>query len=92
MAKPAQAQPASPGIAFPAGLEDSIKEMIKPLIVQWLNENLPRIVERAVREEIADQGLVSGRAAKAAPGTDRENRFSPRAHRPSGLTPVCARG
>ena len=49
----------SPGIAFPAGLEDSIKELIKPLIVQWLNDNLPRIVERAVREEIADQGLVS---------------------------------
>lgn len=50
---------ASPGIAFPAGLEDSIKELIKPLIVQWLNGNLPRIVERAVREEIAEQGLVS---------------------------------
>ena len=50
---------ASPGIAFPAGLEDSIKEMIKPLIVQWLNDNLPRIVERAVREEISEQGLVS---------------------------------
>ena len=47
------------GVAFPTGLEDSIKEMIKPLIVQWLNDNLPRIVERAVREEIADQGLVS---------------------------------
>jgi cell pole-organizing protein PopZ len=50
---------ASPGIPFPAGLEDSIKELIKPLIVQWLNDNLPRIVERAVREEIADQALVS---------------------------------
>ena len=49
---------ASPGAAFPAGLEDSIKDMIKPLIVQWLNDNLPRIVERAVREEISDQGLV----------------------------------
>ena len=50
---------ASPGIAFPAGLEDSIKELIKPLIVQWLNDNLPRIVEKAVREEITEQGLVS---------------------------------
>ena len=49
----------APGVAFPAGLEDSIKDMIKPLIVQWLNDNLPRIVEKAVREEIADQGLVS---------------------------------
>jgi uncharacterized protein len=47
------------GSAFPSGLEDSIKEMIKPLIVQWLNDNLPRIVERAVREEVADHELVS---------------------------------
>ncbi len=47
---------ASPGadFSFPAGLEDSIKEMIKPLIVQWLNDNLPRIVEKAVREELSD--------------------------------------
>ncbi|MGB0087390.1 MAG: DUF2497 domain-containing protein [Rhodomicrobiaceae bacterium] len=41
------------------GLEDAIKELIKPLIVQWLNENLPRIVEKAVREEIAEQALLS---------------------------------
>ena len=47
------------GSPFPSGLEDSIKEMIKPLIVQWLNDNLPRIVERAVREEVADHALVS---------------------------------
>jgi hypothetical protein len=44
---------------LPSGLEDAIKELIKPLIVQWLNENLPRIVEKAVREEIAEQSLVS---------------------------------
>jgi cell pole-organizing protein PopZ len=62
MLKPAAAptdNTATTGIAFPAGLEDSIKELIKPLIVQWLNDNLPRIVEKAVREEITDQGLVS---------------------------------
>ena len=29
--------------------------MIKPLIMQWLNENLGRIVEQAVREELADR-------------------------------------
>jgi cell pole-organizing protein PopZ len=51
--------PASDALAFSPALEDSIKELIKPLIVQWLNDNLPRIVEKAVREEIADQGLVS---------------------------------
>jgi cell pole-organizing protein PopZ len=40
---------------LPAGIEDSIKDMIKPLIVQWLNDNLARIVERAVREELDDR-------------------------------------
>lgn len=40
---------------LPAGIETSIKDMIKPLIVQWLNENLSRIVEQAVREELTDR-------------------------------------
>lgn len=48
--------PAAPQSALPSGLEDSIKELIKPLIIQWLNDNLPRIVEKAVREELAEQG------------------------------------
>lgn len=43
----------APASQMPAGIEDSIKELIKPLIVQWLNENLSRIVEQAVREELA---------------------------------------
>jgi cell pole-organizing protein PopZ len=47
--------PAPPAAQLPAGIEDSIKEMIKPLIMQWLNENLGRIVEQAVREELADR-------------------------------------
>jgi cell pole-organizing protein PopZ len=46
---------AAPAAQLPAGIEDSIKDMIKPLIVQWLNDNLARIVERAVREELADR-------------------------------------
>ncbi|MGF1620084.1 MAG: DUF2497 domain-containing protein [Rhodomicrobiaceae bacterium] len=43
------------GLQLPSGIEDSIKEMLKPLIVQWLNENLARIVEQAVREELAER-------------------------------------
>ena len=43
-------------INLPGSLEGSIKEMIKPLIIQWLNENLPRIVEEAVREELTGRG------------------------------------
>jgi cell pole-organizing protein PopZ len=49
--------PAAATAQLPAGIEDSIKEMIKPLIMQWLNENLGRIVEQAVREELADRRL-----------------------------------
>ncbi|HKJ62265.1 MAG TPA: DUF2497 domain-containing protein, partial [Hyphomicrobiales bacterium] len=44
-------QPA-PALNLPASVEGGIKEMIKPLIIQWLNDNLPRIVEEAVREEL----------------------------------------
>jgi hypothetical protein len=52
--------PAVPQSALPSGLEDSIKELIKPLIIEWLNNNLPRIVEKAVREELADHGGLAG--------------------------------
>ena len=53
-------EPALPQSALPDSLEDSIKELIKPLIIQWLNDNLPRIVEKAVREELADHGGLTG--------------------------------
>ncbi|NNE24945.1 MAG: DUF2497 domain-containing protein [Rhizobiales bacterium] len=33
-------------------LEDSARDMIKPMLKNWLNDNLPRLVERLVREEI----------------------------------------
>ncbi len=45
--------PAARSATLPSGIEEAVKELIKPLIVQWLNENLPRIVEKAVREELA---------------------------------------
>lgn len=54
------AEPALSQSALPSGLEDSIKELIKPLIIEWLNNNLPRIVEKAVREELADHGGLAG--------------------------------
>jgi cell pole-organizing protein PopZ len=53
-------EPARPQSALPSGLEDSIKELIKPLIIEWLNNNLPRIVEKAIREELADHGGLGG--------------------------------
>lgn len=34
-------------------LEDIVRDMLRPLLETWLNEHLPGIVERLVREEIA---------------------------------------
>ena len=33
-------------------LEDLAREMLQPMLRQWLDDNLPRIVESAVREEV----------------------------------------
>lgn len=38
-------------------LEDAVREMLRPLLVQWLNEHMPRILEDAIREEISARGL-----------------------------------
>jgi uncharacterized protein len=34
-------------------LEDVVRDLLRPLLQAWLNEHLPGIVERLVREEIA---------------------------------------
>ena len=34
-------------------LEEIVRDMLRPLLQTWLDENLPRLVERLVREEIA---------------------------------------
>jgi cell pole-organizing protein PopZ len=39
-------------------LEDAVRDMLRPLLVQWLNENMPRILENAIREEITTRGLL----------------------------------
>jgi cell pole-organizing protein PopZ len=33
-------------------LEDVVTEMLEPMLKQWLDDNLPSIVERKVQEEI----------------------------------------
>ena len=39
----------------PAGhpLEDMLKDMLRPVLKQWLDENLPRIVDEHVKREIS---------------------------------------
>ncbi len=34
-------------------LEDMVRELIKPMLKTWIDENLPSLVERLVREEIS---------------------------------------
>jgi len=45
----------SEAIAMPAAgltLEDVVRELLRPLLKSWLDENLPRIVEAKVSEEV----------------------------------------
>jgi uncharacterized protein len=45
----------SDAIAMPAAgrtLEDVVRELLRPLLKTWLDENLPRIVEAKVAEEV----------------------------------------
>lgn len=56
-----QSQAAPPAKPSPSGggtLEDSVREMLRPLLAGWLNENMPRILEDAIRKEISARGLV----------------------------------
>jgi uncharacterized protein len=34
-------------------LEDVVRELLRPMLQQWLDENLPGIVQRAVDTEVA---------------------------------------
>jgi uncharacterized protein len=45
--------PASLATAMPRSLEDTIAEMLKPMLKTWLDQNLPRVVEKVVREQLA---------------------------------------
>ena len=33
-------------------IEESVREMLRPMLKSWLDDNLPGIVERLVRQEI----------------------------------------
>jgi cell pole-organizing protein PopZ len=57
-ASPRDAEPARPG-ASRSPLEDAVRDMLQPLLLQWLNEHMPRILEKAIREEVATRGLSS---------------------------------
>ncbi|MBE3108918.1 MAG: DUF2497 domain-containing protein, partial [Acidobacteria bacterium] len=46
-----------PAYAASKTLEDSVKEMLRPMLRQWLDENMSRVLTAALREEL-EQGRV----------------------------------
>src|SRR5439155_6044556 len=76
-------------------LEDLVKEMLRPLLKTWLDDNLPNLVERLVRAEIervsrGHPGRIKRTAARGRRQPDL-SRFSIvgtlTAARPAGLLP-----
>ena len=48
----------APSAAPAAGvqtLEDTVARLLRPMLRQWLDDNMPRIVEKAFKEELAAQ-------------------------------------
>jgi uncharacterized protein len=45
------------GPVLPKSLEDSVKEMLRPLLKQWLDENMPRVLTAALREELENSDI-----------------------------------
>jgi cell pole-organizing protein PopZ len=52
------------GNATAGGLEDAAAQLLRPILKQWLTENMPKIVEKALRSEAGEdfpsQGTGSG--------------------------------
>jgi hypothetical protein len=45
---------ASPLEASQKTFEDSVKDMLRPMLRQWLDENMPRMVTAALKDELGD--------------------------------------
>jgi cell pole-organizing protein PopZ len=48
---------ASPHDAAHKTLEDSVKDMLRPMLRQWLDENMPRVINAALKDELGDRGV-----------------------------------
>ncbi len=47
----------------PRTMEDTVAELLRPMLKTWLAENMPRIVERALRKELADNSRARHKPA-----------------------------
>lgn len=59
----------------PTLLEALVLERLEPLLQDWLDRNLPPLVERLMREEI--RGLVEAAVSSTAPATDTKEDTPP---------------
>ena len=48
------------GPASSKSLEDSVKEMLRPMLKQWLDENMQRVLTAALREELENSDMRRG--------------------------------
>ena len=61
-------------------LEDLVKEMLRPMLKAWLDDNLPTLVERLVRAEIervvrrAGASALSAKWVRSLPSENAANR------------------
>jgi cell pole-organizing protein PopZ len=46
----------SPLDASHKSLEDSVKDMLRPMLKQWLDENMARVLTAALKEELGERG------------------------------------
>lgn len=53
----AKAEPAKPAGQSKTSFEEAVAEMLRPMLSTWLDTNLPRIVQEAVREQMAKTPL-----------------------------------
>ena len=44
-------------------MEDTVAELLRPMLKSWLAENMPKIVEKALRKEIAERNLIEHKDA-----------------------------
>ena len=45
----------------PRTLEDMVADMVKPMLQKWLQDNMPRIIEKALRVEVSEQQANANR-------------------------------
>ena len=48
------------GAVSSKSLEDSVKEMLRPMLKQWLDENMQRVLTAALREELENSDMRRG--------------------------------